>query len=428
MKNIFLFLSVVLLISCSGPTRFQKLDSSRTGIDFSNTITETESLNVLTYEYLYNGAGVGTGDLNNDGLQDIIFAGNQVSPRAYLNAGNFRFTDITSSFKGLGIDQWYSGVAIVDINSDGLLDVYLTSTGNKDPQKCKNKLWVNLGINDKGTPSFVEMAEKYGIAEDGPSVAAAFFDYDRDGDLDLYILNSSENKRMNSSYLQKITDGSARNNDNLYRNNNDGTFTEVTREAGILFEGYGLGVAMGDINKDGYPDIYISNDYNSNDLLYINQRDGTFRNEISKYVSYQTRSSMGNDMADINNDGNPDIITLDMLPESYAKRKQTINGSSYIYYLNDEKFGYEHQYIRNMLHLHNGFIDDEMLPFSEVGQIAGISKTEWSWAPLFADYDNDGDKDLIVTNGYPRDLQTKIGFNSVQRIKDQEWQIRILLI
>jgi hypothetical protein len=202
----------------------------------------------------------------------------------------------------------------------------------------------------------------------------------------------------------------------------------VTREAGILFEGYGLGVAMGDINKDGYPDIYISNDYNSNDLLYINQRDGTFRNEISKYVSYQTRSSMGNDMADINNDGNPDIITLDMLPESYAKRKQTINGSSYIYYLNDEKFGYEHQYIRNMLHLHNGFIDDEMLPFSEVGQIAGISKTEWSWAPLFADYDNDGDKDLIVTNGYPRDLQTKIGFNSVQRIKDQEWQIRILII
>jgi hypothetical protein len=319
-------------------------------------------------------------------------------------------------------------VAIVDINSDGLLDVYLTSTGNKDPQKCKNKLWVNLGINDKGTPSFVEMAEKYGIAEDGPSVAATFFDCDRDGDLDLYILNSSEDKRMNSSYLQKITDGSARNNDNLYRNNNDGTFTEVTREAGILFEGYGLGVAMGDINKDGYPDIYISNDYNSNDLLYINQRDGTFRNEISKYVSYQTRSSMGNDMADINNDGNPDIITLDMLPESYAKRKQTINGSSYIYYLNDEKFGYEHQYIRNMLHLHNGFIDDEMLPFSEVGQIAGISKTEWSWAPLFADYDNDGDKDLIVTNGYPRDLQTKIGFNSVQRIKDQGWQIRILLI
>ena len=191
----------------------------------------------------------------------------------------------------------------------------------------------------------------------------------------------------------------------------------MTREAGIVYEGYGLGVAMGDVNKDGYPDIYVSNDYNSNDLLYINQRDGTFRNEIGKYMSYQTRSSMGNDMADINNDGNPDMLTLDMLPESYAKRKQTINAASYIHYINDEKYGYEHQYVRNMLHLHNGFIDGKMLPYSEVGQIAGISKTEWSWAPLFADYDNDGDKDLIVTNGYSRDMTDKDWFQF--RIKNQ---------
>jgi len=416
--KLLLFLLITLLhFSCTKPPRFELLNSKRTLVDFRNTISETENLNILTYQYLYNGAGVGIGDLNNDGMQDIVFAANQVSSKIYLNTGNFRFTDITSNFEGLTNDQWYSGVSIVDINSDGLMDVYLTSTGNKDPKKCKNKLWINMGINDSGIPSFSEMAEKYGIAEDGPSVAAEFFDYDRDGDLDLYILNSSETERMNTSYLQKISDGSARNNDNLYRNNGDGTFTDVTREAGIVYEGYGLGVAMGDVNKDGYPDIYVSNDYNSNDLLYINQRNGTFRNEIGKYISYQTRSSMGNDMADINNDGNPDIITLDMLPESYAKRKQTINAASYIHYIYDEKYGYEHQYVRNMLHLHNGFIDGKMLPYSEVGEITGISKTEWSWAPLFADYDNDGDKDLIVTNGYPRDMTDKDWFQF--RIKNQ---------
>ncbi len=410
MRYFFPIFCSLILISCSESTRFQLLDSKRTGIDFQNIITETDSFNILTYEYIYNGAGVGIGDLNNDGLRDIIFAGNQVSSKVYQNNGNFRFTDITPNLEGLSDDQWYSGVTMVDINSDGLLDIYLTSTGNKDPQKCKNRLWVNMGISENGTPFFKELAEKYGIAEDGPSVAAAFFDYDRDGDVDLYILNSSENQRMNSSYLQKITDGNARNNDNLYRNNNDGTFTEVTREAGILFEGYGLGLAIGDINKDNYPDIYVSNDYISNDLLYINQRDGTFRNEIGKYMSYQTRSSMGNDMADINNDGNPDMLTLDMLPESYAKRKQTINGFSYILYQNDNEFGYEHQYVRNMLHIHNGFINGNLLPFSELGQFSGISQTNWSWSGEFADYDNDGDKDLIVTTGYPRDMTDKDWF------------------
>ncbi len=417
MRYIFPVFCWLFLISCSESTRFQLLDSKQTGIDFQNTITETDSFNILTYEYIYNGAGVGIGDLNNDGLPDIIFASNQASSKVYQNKGNFRFTDITQNLEGLSDNQWYSGATIVDINSDGLLDIYLTSTGNKDPQKCKNRLWVNMGISENGTPFFKELAEKYGIAEDGPSVAAAFFDYDRDGDLDLYILNSSENQRMNSSYLQKITDGSARNNDNLYRNNSDGTFTEVTREAGILFEGYGLGVAIGDVNKDNYPDIYVSNDYNSNDLLYINQRDGTFRNEIAKYMSYQTRSSMGNDMADINNDGNPDMLTLDMLPESYAERKQTINGFSYILYQNDNEFGFEHQYVRNMLHIHNGFINGNLLPFSEVGQMSGISQTGWSWSGEFADYDNDGDKDLIVTTGYPRDLTDKDWFKF--RMKNQ---------
>ena len=408
MKYFLFAFSLVLLISCSESPKFKLLDSSQTGIDFKNTIIETDSFNVMTYEYIYNGAGLGIGDLNNDGLQDIVFAGNQVSSRIYLNLGNFKFRDITSNFEGLTNDQWYSGVTIVDINNDRLPDVYFTSTADKNPQKCRNRLWINKGIDKDKGPIFTEMAEKYGIAYDGQSVNAAFFDYDRDGDLDLYILNNTVNSRMNTAYRQKITDGSAINNDKLYRNNGDNTFSDVTVEAGIVFEGFGLGLALGDVNKDGFPDIYVSNDFISNDLLYINQRNGTFRNEISKYISYQSKSSMGNDMADVNNDGNPDMFTLDMLPEYYYKKRQTINGFSYMFYELDAKFNFEHQYLRNMLHMHNGFINGEMIPYSEVGQMMGnIYDTEWSWSPLFADYDNDGDKDLIIANGYPKDLTDK---------------------
>jgi hypothetical protein len=397
----------MFFISCKNSPKFRLIDSTKTGIDFKNTITESDSFNVLTYEYIYNGAGVGIADLNNDGLSDIIFAGNQVSSRVYLNEGNFRFRDITSNFKGLTNDQWYNGVAIVDINNDRLPDVYFTSTKDPDPRKCKNRLWVNQGIKDNGDPFFTEMAEDYGIAEDGQSISAGFFDYDRDGDLDLYVLNNTVNQRMSTSLSERLMDGSAENNDRLYRNEGNGTFTNVTLPAGIKYEGFGLGLAMGDVNKDGYPDIYVSNDFITNDLLYINQGDGTFRNEIRKYISYQSRSSMGDDMADVNNDGNPDIFTLDMLPEYYSKKRQTISGFGYLYYLIDEKYNFEHQYLRNMLHLHNGFMNGEMLPYSEVGQMAGIYATEWSWSPLFADYDNDGDKDLIITNGFPRDMTDK---------------------
>ena len=208
-------------------------------------------------------------------------------------------------------------------------------------------------------------------------------------------------------YKEKIVDGSALNNDRFFRNNGNGTFTDVTIEAGIVIEGFGLGIAVSDLNKDGYPDLYISNDYMANDVLYINQQDGTFKNVIGKYLSYQSKSSMGNDISDVNNDGYPDIMSLDMFPDNYERKKQTISGNSYMYYVNDAMLSYEHQYLRNMLHVHNGFIDDEMLPFSEVGQMSGIYETEWSWSPLFADYDNDGDKDLIVSNGFPRDPTDK---------------------
>ncbi|MFN8241284.1 MAG: VCBS repeat-containing protein [Bacteroidales bacterium] len=407
MKKILVPLAAILLVACSESPKFKLMDSSKTGIDFQNTITETDSFHIMSYEYIYNGAGVGVGDLNNDGLQDLVFAGNQVNSRVYLNLGNFRFRDITANFEGLTNKQWFSGVTVADFNNDGLPDIYLTATASNNPAKCRNRLWINQGISEGEGPMFKEMSEQYGVAEQGQSVNAAVLDYDLDGDLDLYVLNNTLTQRMNTSYRAKIVDGSAGNNDQLYRNNGDGTFTNVTREAGILIEGFGLGLAIGDVNKDGYPDIYVSNDYISNDLLYINQKNGTFRNEIAKYMAYQTKSSMGDDMADINNDGNPDMYTLDMMPEEYSRKKQTINGFSYIFYVNDDKYGYEHQYLRNMLQVHNGFLNGEMLPYSEAGQYAGIFQTEWSWSPLFADYDNDGDKDLIISNGYPKDLTDK---------------------
>jgi len=407
MKKYLLIFFTGLLISCSDSPRFQRLSADQTGIDFSNSIVETDSFHVLNNEYIYNGGGVGIGDLNNDGLPDIVFTGNMVSPRVYLNAGNFQFEDVTSGLEGLSNNQWYSGVAIIDINSDGWLDVYLTATADNDPANRKNRLWVSQGSDDGNFPTFTEMAEAYGIADEGYSIHAGFLDYDLDGDLDLYILNNIVNEKIPTHYRPKIVDGTAINNDKFYRNNGNGSFTDVTMEAGIVYEGFGLGLAIGDVNKDGYPDVFIANDYISNDLLYINQGDGTFHNESGKYLSYNSKFSMGCDMADVNNDGNPDIFSLDMNPEAYFKKKQTINGNSYFFYVNDEKYGYERQYVRNMLHMHNGFVNGEMVPYSEVGQMMGIYQTGWSWSPLFADYDNDGDKDLLVTNGFPKDLTDK---------------------
>jgi hypothetical protein len=397
----------VLALSCSEKPRFEMLEPSKTGITFNNVVVETDSLHVLNFEYIYNGAGVGAVDLNNDGLQDLIFTANQVSPRIYLNEGDFRFRDITSCFRDIDNGQWYSGITFTDINQDGWKDVYLTCTAHEEADRRKNRFYIHQGIQPNGEMLFIDQAEEYGLADDSYSVHASFLDYDNDGDLDLYLLNNFVTERLSASYRPKILDGSAINNDDLYRNNGDGTFSNVSLEAGIVYEGFGLGMAVADVNKDGYPDLYISNDYISNDLLYINQKDGTFKNEIARLMSYQTKSSMGSDMADINNDGFPDMFTLDMMPEYYHKKKATINGWGYIYYINDAKYGYEHQYLRNMMHMHNGLINGEMVPYSETGQIMGIYHSEWSWSPLFADYDNDGDKDLIIANGYPRDMTDK---------------------
>ncbi|WP_276370602.1 VCBS repeat-containing protein [Chryseolinea sp. H1M3-3] len=396
-----------LLTQCNkkANTLFQLKDADDTGIYFNNLVVESDSFNILTYEYIYNGGGVGIADFNNDGKQDIFFSGNQVPNKLYLNQGGFKFNDVTERANVNVPGRWNSGVVVVDINNDGWKDLYVCATTNPNPEDRRNMLFVNQGLNDAGEPVFKEMAGQYKIDHDGHSVMAAFFDYDLDGDLDLYVLQNQKLLNAPTNYRPKIADGSAANNDRLFRNEGNGTFTDVTLEAGILFEGFGLGLAISDLNKDGWPDIYVSNDYLSNDILYINNKNGTFKNLTADFIGHQSQFSMGNDAADINNDALPDIITLDMLPETNARKKTTIGNKSYLTYINNEKFGYEYQYVRNMLHINNGL--DQQIKFSEIGQLAGIFQTEWSWSPLMADFDNDGNKDVLITNGFPKDITDK---------------------
>ena len=403
--GVICFLLVLTNCEKKSKTLFSLKDPEDTGIFFNNLVTETDSFNILSYEYIYNGGGVGIADFNNDQQPDIFFTGNQVPNRLYLNQGNFKFKDISETANINVAGRWNSGVSVVDINNDGWMDVYVCATTHPEPENRKNMLFVNQGADASGQPVFKEMAANYKIDYDGNSIASAFFDYDRDGDLDLYILENQKLTNAPTNYRAKIADGSAANNDRLLRNEGDGTFSDVTQQAGIIFEGYGLGLAISDVNMDGWPDIYVSNDYLSNDLLYINNKNGTFTNRIAEFVGHQSQFSMGNDAADINNDAMPDIITLDMLPETNDRKKTTIGNKSYLTYIHNEKFGYEYQYVRNMLHLNNGL--NENIKFSEIGQLSGIYQTEWSWSPLFADFDNDGHKDVMITNGFPKDITDK---------------------
>ncbi len=398
--------ALIILCSCNEidrKTLFKKVCSKHSGINFANTIMETDSFNIMTEEFIYNGAGVGVADFNNDGLPDLFFAGNEVDNHLYLNQGAFQFLDVS---EGAGIKasgKWCTGVTITDINGDGWMDVYVSAAMKKDSLGRANLLFVNQGLNAEGVPVFTEEAENFGINEMGYSMSAAFFDYDLDGDLDLYVLNNLLVTDLPGVFREKLTDGSAGNNDRLYRNNGDGTFSDVSKEAGIQIEGYGLGLGISDVNGDGYPDIYVSNDYLSNDILYINNQDGTFSNNIRNYIRHQSHFSMGMDIGDINNDGIQEIVTLDMLAETNFRMKTTISQNSYQKYIHNERWGFEHQYVRNMLHLNNG----QGIPYSEIGFLAGIYQTDWSWSPLWADVDNDGYKDLLVTNGYPRDITDK---------------------
>jgi hypothetical protein len=407
----YLILVFILLAALIGSckkesnTLFRLLPAAETGITFNNIIQDNDSFNILSYEYIYNGGGVGVADFNNDGLQDVFFSGNLVDNKLYLNKGNLHFEDVSATANIANNGRWCSGVTVVDINNDGWMDVYITTTMRADSADRKNMLLIHKGLNEQGLPVFEDQAARYGVEVQKYSVAAAFFDYDRDGDLDLYVLINQRLNNFPTNYRPKMTDGSSPNNDRLYQNNGNGTFTNVTNAAGVTYEGFGLGLAISDFNKDGWPDIYVSNDYLSNDLLYINQKNGTFKNEIANYIGHQSQFSMGNDAADFNNDAWPDIITLDMLPETNDRKKTTISNKSYQTYINNEQYKYEYQYVRNMLHLNNGLAQG--IKFSEIGQLSGVHQTEWSWSPLMADIDNDGLKDILITNGFPKDITDK---------------------
>jgi hypothetical protein len=399
-----LFFAIIFSLfaaSCNNHKPLLRLiPSAESGIEFQNSLIASDSLNVLKYEYFYNGASVSAGDFNNDGLSDLFFTGNMVGNRLYLNRGNLKFEDVSEIAGIENNGRWNSGSAVADVNNDGFPDIYVCTNGNSDSTKRPNSLFINTGLNKQGIPVFKDMAREFGVEEFGYSQNAAFLDYDRDGDLDLYVLTNFVGINGPATFHPKITDGSSDTNDQLYRNNGDNTFTNVTIEAGIVYEGYGLGIAIADINLDGYPDIYIGNDYITNDLIYINNQDGTFSNQAKYKMKHQSRFSMGNDISDINNDGLVDIFTLDMLPSTNYRKKTSVDGGgSYLTYTSTEKLGYEYQYMRNMVQLNNGDA-----PFSEIGQMLGLYQTEWSWSPLFFDIDNDGNKDLLITTGFPKDL------------------------
>jgi enediyne biosynthesis protein E4 len=407
-------IAVTMLSSChredknaTADTLFRSVSPKHSGITFANQLRETDSANAIFYEYYYNGSGVAVGDLNNDGLSDIVFGANMTKSRIYINAGDLHFIDITDRCGINTSGKWITGVTLVDINQDGWLDIYLCAAGNIG-YDYHNLLYISNGKKD--SLAFTECAAKVGLDDNGYSTQAEFFDYDRDGDLDVYIVTAAMLIPNKNAIRPRKNDGSMINTDRLYRN--DGinpktklpVFHNVSKEAGITWDGFGLGASVADINRDGWPDIYVGNDYISNDLLYINQRNGTFREMLTDYMKHISNSTMGVDIADFDNDGLVDIFSLDMQPEDYyRKRTMALNMRDYHRYMKELEAGYAPQYVRNMLQLNNGEIEGRTT-FSEIGQLAGVFETDWSWAPLFADFDNDGYKDLFIGNGIPHDV------------------------
>ncbi|MBC9794936.1 VCBS repeat-containing protein [Sinomicrobium weinanense] len=403
-RYIGLLLVTLFLTHCETPgkeTLFTKVPSSSTGIDFKNLIRETEEFNVLEYGYLYNGGGVAVGDINNDDLPDIYFTGNLVKSHLYINKGNMQFEEVAEKAGVAAGGLWNTGVAMADVNGDGLLDIYVCRSAAKAPNKRRNLLFIN-----NGDETFSEKGKEFGLDDPAYSTQAAFFDYDLDGDLDMYLLNHSEQQYSGFSKLthtyKEVSDPYL--GDKLFRND-DGHFTDITEESGIISNilGFGLGVIVSDFNQDNWPDIYVSNDYSEEDYLYINRKDGTYKNVLPESMGHVSMFSMGNDAADINNDLLPDIVTLDMLPEYDERLKLALGPENYDKYDQLIHSGFHPQTMRNMLQLNVGINSKDIPNFSEIGELSGMSRTDWSWASLFADYDNDGWKDLFITNGYKRD-------------------------
>ncbi|KAF2515022.1 VCBS repeat-containing protein [Flavobacterium zhairuonense] len=419
MKNIntiagFLsIVSLILLASCSKDSDqkiFTTLDRSDTGIDFSNNLTENDSLNYFTYNYIYLGGGVATGDINNDGLVDIYFTGNQVSNKLYLNKGNLKFEDITEKAGVGGDSRWYTGVAMADVNGDGFLDIYCSVGGKFGPKN--NELYIN---NGNGT--FTEKAKEYGIDDVGNSVQGTFFDYDKDGDLDLFVANYPPTKFNSATgdYVQMMLHVKDNESGHLYRN--DGNhFTNVTEQAGVKNYGLSLSATVGDLNNDSWPDIYVSNDFNSPDFLYINNQDGTFKEVVKEAMAHNSFYGMGVDISDFNNDGNLDLFQVDMDAKDNRRKKANMSSMNPKLFWDVIDAGFNYQYMHNCMQLNTGVYENGIPHFGNVSRITGTSSTDWSWGPLFADFDNDGNKDLFVTNGTRREINNNDFFHSLETL------------
>lgn len=423
--NFWIGICALFLTACTGnkkrdiPVLFEVLDNTRTGLDFSNNLSASPDFNMLKYMYFYNGAGVGAGDFNNDGKIDLFFASNQSQNKIYLNKGDLQFTDVTTAAKIPDDGGWSTGVSIADVNDDGMLDIYVCRVGHFESLQSRNQLLICKGINESGIPYYNDEAEKYGIDFSGFSTQAAFFDFDLDGDLDMYLLNHS--LRYSSTFaprnsFKKTVDSLS--GDRFFRNDG-GHFTDISKMAGInqTVIGYGLGIAISDINLDGYPDIYIGNDFHENDYLYINNKQGGFDDLLDSSIMHTSQFSMGVDVADITNDGYPEIISADMLPSDPVILKSSLGVDEYNTFLTKIRNGYNFQYARNALQLNrrNGL-------FSEIGLYAGVYATDWSWSTLWTDFDNDGLKDLFVSNGIPKRLND---IDYINYISNEEVQSKI---
>lgn len=376
-------------------TMFTNIPSSHSNINFKNEVVETPDFNFLNYTYIYNGGGVATGDINNDGLEDIYFTSNQNTNTLYLNKGNFVFEDITES-AGVKDDKgWSTGVSMIDINNDGWLDIYVCKSASvKDRSLRQNKLFINQKNN-----TFKEEALKYGLKDNGFSTQAYFFDYDKDGDLDMYLVNHSLEPKMQTLLSPSLQTRINKDDlDRLFRNDN-GTYVDVSKAAGIQKVAWGLSASIGDFNNDNWPDIYVANDFLEPDFLWINNQDGTFADEVLTRFKHISNNSMGSDFADTNNDLLPDLIVLDMLAADRKRGKENMATMSTTKFNRMVSKGWHHQYMSNMLQLNNG-----NGTFSEIGQLAGVAKTDWSWAPLIADFNNDGFNDVFITNGIEKDI------------------------
>jgi len=415
--------SLFLLVSCAKEApgdfkqQFSLIPTDYTGVNFANFVEETRDRGFTSYEYFYNGSGVATGDINNDGLPDLFFAGSDVPNRLYINKGNFQFEDVSKT-AGIQNESWSTGVSMVDINKDGWLDIYVCNSGPaEEGSAMKNELYINNGDN-----TFTEQAAKYGIADESRSTQASFFDMDRDGDLDLWVTNHGLRRRGIGAqkWFERSNELSPkefkRECNTLYRNDGNGKFTDVSEAAGIKKLGFGLGLSISDFDQNGFLDVYVTNDYFIPDFMFLNNGDGTFTDKTEQKLSHTSYFAMGCDAADFNNDGLTDLAVLDMTPADHVRNKvlmASMDVHTFRYLTEDKK--YPPQYMMNSLYVNNGFS-----VMSDIGLFAGVAQTDWSWAPLLADFDNDGFKDLMITNGYKKDVKNNDWLKTIERISEEK--------